>query len=81
VIKNIAPDITLGQIIRGVLPFVGLMFVAGRPDLPPARASRRRCPTRSWARCRARASGRSDAVGVAAAAGRAPWENEMRTSP
>ena len=28
VIKNIAPDITLGQIIWGVLPFVGLMFVA-----------------------------------------------------
>ena len=28
VIKNIAPDITLGQIIRGVLPFVGLMFFA-----------------------------------------------------
>jgi tripartite ATP-independent transporter DctM subunit len=28
VIKNIAPDITLGAIIRGVLPFVGLMFVA-----------------------------------------------------
>jgi len=28
VIKNIAPDITLGQIIRGVLPFVLLMFVA-----------------------------------------------------
>jgi tripartite ATP-independent transporter DctM subunit len=28
VIKNIAPDITLPQIIRGVLPFVLLMFVA-----------------------------------------------------
>jgi len=28
VIKNIAPDISLGQIIRGVIPFVGLMFVA-----------------------------------------------------
>jgi tripartite ATP-independent transporter DctM subunit len=28
VIKNIAPDITLGQIIRGVLPFVGLMLGA-----------------------------------------------------
>ena len=28
VIKNIAPDITLGQIIRGVIPFVVLMFVA-----------------------------------------------------
>jgi C4-dicarboxylate transporter DctM subunit len=28
VIKNIAPDITLGEIIRGVLPFVGLMFLA-----------------------------------------------------
>jgi len=28
VIKNIAPDITLSQIIRGVLPFVLLMFVA-----------------------------------------------------
>ena len=28
VIKNIAPDITLGQIIWGVLPFVALMFVA-----------------------------------------------------
>jgi tripartite ATP-independent transporter DctM subunit len=28
VIKNIAPDISLGQIIRGVLPFVALMFVA-----------------------------------------------------
>ena len=28
VIKNIAPDITLGQIIWGVLPFVGLMFIA-----------------------------------------------------
>ncbi|MEO7008371.1 MAG: TRAP transporter large permease, partial [Caldimonas sp.] len=28
VIKNIAPDISLGQIIRGVLPFVVLMFVA-----------------------------------------------------
>jgi C4-dicarboxylate transporter DctM subunit len=28
VIKNIAPDISLGEIIRGVIPFVGLMFVA-----------------------------------------------------
>ena len=28
VIKNIAPDIPLGQIIRGVIPFVGLMFLA-----------------------------------------------------
>ena len=28
VIKNIAPDIPLGDVIRGVLPFVGLMFVA-----------------------------------------------------
>ena len=28
VIKNIAPDIPLGQIIRGVIPFVILMFVA-----------------------------------------------------
>jgi tripartite ATP-independent transporter DctM subunit len=28
VIKNIAPDIGLGEIIRGVLPFVALMFVA-----------------------------------------------------
>jgi len=28
VIKNIAPDISLGQIIRGVLPFVALMFLA-----------------------------------------------------
>jgi C4-dicarboxylate transporter DctM subunit len=28
VIKNIAPDIPLGDIIRGVLPFVVLMFVA-----------------------------------------------------
>ena len=28
VIKNIAPDIPLKQVIRGVLPFVGLMFVA-----------------------------------------------------
>ena len=28
VIKNIAPDISLGEIIRGVLPFVALMFVA-----------------------------------------------------
>jgi C4-dicarboxylate transporter DctM subunit len=28
VIKNIAPDISLGQIIRGVIPFVGLMFLA-----------------------------------------------------
>ena len=28
VIKNIAPDITLGEIIRGVLPFVALMFLA-----------------------------------------------------
>lgn len=28
VIKNIAPDIPLGEVIRGVLPFVGLMFVA-----------------------------------------------------
>ncbi len=28
VIKNIAPDITLSQIIWGVLPFVVLMFVA-----------------------------------------------------
>ncbi len=28
VIKNIAPDIPLSDVIRGVLPFVGLMFVA-----------------------------------------------------
>ncbi|MEO8523555.1 MAG: TRAP transporter large permease subunit [Caldimonas sp.] len=28
VIKNIAPDISLGQIIRGVIPFVVLMFLA-----------------------------------------------------
>jgi C4-dicarboxylate transporter, DctM subunit len=28
VIKNIAPDIPLGTVITGVLPFVGLMFVA-----------------------------------------------------
>ncbi len=28
VIKNIAPDISLGQIIRGVIPFVALMFLA-----------------------------------------------------
>jgi len=28
VIRNIAPDIPLGAIIRGVLPFVGLMFFA-----------------------------------------------------
>ena len=28
VIKNIAPDIPLGQIIRGVLPFVALMLLA-----------------------------------------------------
>ena len=28
VIKNIAPDIALGQIIRGVIPFVLLMFLA-----------------------------------------------------
>jgi tripartite ATP-independent transporter DctM subunit len=28
VIKNIAPDIPLGEIIRGVLPFVGLMLFA-----------------------------------------------------
>ena len=28
VIKNIAPDIPLGDVIWGVLPFVGLMFVA-----------------------------------------------------
>ena len=28
VIKNIAPDISLSQIIRGVNPFVGLMFLA-----------------------------------------------------
>ena len=28
VIKNIAPDISLGEIIRGVIPFVLLMFVA-----------------------------------------------------
>ena len=28
VIKNIAPDIPLRDVIRGVLPFVGLMFVA-----------------------------------------------------
>ena len=28
VIKNIAPDITLAQIIRGVIPFVLLMFLA-----------------------------------------------------
>jgi tripartite ATP-independent transporter DctM subunit len=28
VIKNIAPDISLGAIIRGVIPFVVLMFVA-----------------------------------------------------
>jgi TRAP-type C4-dicarboxylate transport system permease large subunit len=28
VIKNIAPDIPLGEIIRGVLPFVVLMLLA-----------------------------------------------------
>jgi len=28
VIKNIAPDIALRDIIWGVIPFVGLMFVA-----------------------------------------------------
>jgi len=28
VIKNIAPDIPLGDLILGVLPFVGLMFLA-----------------------------------------------------
>jgi C4-dicarboxylate transporter DctM subunit len=28
VIKNIAPDIPLSDVIRGVMPFVGLMFVA-----------------------------------------------------
>jgi TRAP-type C4-dicarboxylate transport system permease large subunit len=28
VIKNIAPDIPLKDVIRGVIPFVGLMFVA-----------------------------------------------------
>jgi TRAP-type C4-dicarboxylate transport system permease large subunit len=28
VIKNIAPDITLSQIIWGTLPFLGLMLVA-----------------------------------------------------
>ena len=28
VIKNIAPDIPLKDVILGVLPFVGLMFVA-----------------------------------------------------
>jgi TRAP-type C4-dicarboxylate transport system permease large subunit len=28
VIKNIAPDIPLGDVIRGVLPFVVLMFIA-----------------------------------------------------
>jgi C4-dicarboxylate transporter, DctM subunit len=28
VIKNIAPDIPLRDVIWGVLPFVGLMFVA-----------------------------------------------------
>ena len=28
VIKNIAPDIPLNEVIKGVLPFVGLMFVA-----------------------------------------------------
>jgi len=28
VIKNIAPDIPLSDVIRGVLPFVGLMFLA-----------------------------------------------------
>lgn len=28
VIKNVAPDITLRQVIWGVMPFVGLMFVA-----------------------------------------------------
>ena len=28
VIRNIAPDIPLREVIRGVLPFVGLMFVA-----------------------------------------------------
>ena len=28
VIKNIAPDIPLRDVILGVLPFVGLMFVA-----------------------------------------------------
>src|SRR5450759_3623810 len=28
VIKNIAPDITLGEIIRGVIPFVILMMLA-----------------------------------------------------
>ncbi|MEI6053297.1 MAG: TRAP transporter large permease subunit, partial [Opitutaceae bacterium] len=28
VIKNVAPDIPLGEVIRGVLPFVVLMFLA-----------------------------------------------------
>jgi TRAP-type C4-dicarboxylate transport system permease large subunit len=28
VIKNVAPDIPLGEVIWGVLPFVGLMLVA-----------------------------------------------------
>ena len=28
VIKNVAPDIPLGDIIRGVLPFLALMFLA-----------------------------------------------------
>jgi TRAP-type C4-dicarboxylate transport system permease large subunit len=28
VIKNVAPDIPLGEVIRGVLPFVVLMFIA-----------------------------------------------------
>jgi TRAP-type C4-dicarboxylate transport system permease large subunit len=28
VIKNIAPDIPLMDVIRGVMPFLGLMFVA-----------------------------------------------------
>jgi TRAP-type C4-dicarboxylate transport system permease large subunit len=28
VIKNIAPDIPLMDVIRGVMPFLGLMFIA-----------------------------------------------------
>ncbi len=45
VIKNIAPDIPLSDIIWGVLPFVGADDRRGRADLPRPVDRDRRCRT------------------------------------
>ncbi len=47
VIKNIAPDIPLRDVVWGVLPFVGLMFVA-IVLICSYPASRPAFPTSSW---------------------------------